>query len=168
VFGAALALASPRRWRAIIVELGPTSLTLLAASLLSPEITAVTFYLWYFQPLTRVTFQSVLAVLKVFGVEAIAKPTEYALSSSSFSIRISPKCSGVEGLGLIALFLGCYFYAFKEHLRFPNVLVLLPIGLFLSWALNVVRIAILFSIGTHGNPDLAVDGFQGNAGWLTF
>jgi exosortase E/protease (VPEID-CTERM system) len=47
-------------------------------------------------------------------------------------------------------------------------LVLLPIGLFLSWTFNVVRIAVLFSIGTDGNPDLAVDGFHGHAGWLTF
>src|SRR4029078_7953032 len=74
----------------------------------------------------------------------------------------------VEGLALVTLFVGCCFYAFKEHLRFPNVLVLLPIGLFLSWTFNVVRIAVLFSIGSHGNPDLAVEGFHGHAGWLTF
>ena len=123
---------------------------------------------WYFQPLTQVTFQSVVSVLKVFGVEAIAKPTEYVLSSNSFSIRIAPACSGVEGFALTTLFFVCYFYAFKEHLRFPNVWVLLPIGLLFSWALNVVRIAALFSIGTNGNPELAVNGFHSHAGWLTF
>src|SRR4029077_11145197 len=52
VSGAALALASPGRWRAILVELGPTSLMVLAAAVLAPEINASAFDLWYFQPLT--------------------------------------------------------------------------------------------------------------------
>ena len=166
IFGAALALANPRQWRAIIVKLGPTALTLLAASLLAPEITALAFDLWYFQPLTQVTFQSVVYVLKVFGVEAIAEWT--ILSSNSFSIGIGPSCSGVEGLGLTTLFCLFYFYVFREHLRFPNVWLLLPIALLSSWALNVVRIAALFLIGMNGNPDLALQGFHGHAGWLTF
>jgi exosortase E/protease (VPEID-CTERM system) len=168
VFGAAFALASPERWRAIIVELGPVSLILLVASLLAPEITAVANDVWHFQPLTQITFQSVLSVLKVFGVEAIAEPTRYVLSSNSFRIRIEPPCSGVEGFALTTLFFVSYFYAFKEHLRFPNVWVLLPIGLLFSWAFNVVRIAALFLIGINGHPELAVDGFHGHAGWLTF
>jgi exosortase E/protease (VPEID-CTERM system) len=168
VFGAAFALVSPGRWRAITVELGPDSLLLLAASLLAPEINAATSDVWDFQPLRQVTFQSVLAVLKVFGVEAIANPTEYVLSSSSFGISISPYCSGVEGFALTTLFSLSYFYAFREHLRFPNVWVLLPIGLLFSWALNVVRIAALFLIGINGDPDLAVHGFHSHAGWLMF
>ena len=120
------------------------------------------------QPLTQITFQSVLSVLKIFGVDAIAEPTKYVLSSNSFSIRIAPSCSGVEGFALTTLFFVSYFYAFKEHLRFPNVWVLLPIGLLVSWSLNVLRIAALFLIGTNGNPELAVDGFHSHAGWLTF
>jgi len=148
---------------------------LLAASILSPEITSTdtnSFIrdLWRVQPFTQATFQSVVFVLKVFGLEATAKPTEWGgiLSSNSFSIHIWPACSGVEGFALTILFLGCYFYAFKESLRFPNVWVLLPIGLLLSWALNVLRIAALFSIGMNGHPELAVSGFHTHAGWLAF
>jgi uncharacterized protein len=168
VVGAAFAVAGPGRWRAIISEFGPASLTLLAVSLLSPEINLVARDFWNLQLLRQVTFQSVLSVLNVFGVEAVAKPAEYVLSSNSFSLYIAPSCSGVEGFGLTTLFLGCYFYAFREHLRFPNVWVLLPIGLLLSWALNVIRIAALFSIGTKGNPELAGTGFHSHAGWLMF
>ena len=99
VLGAAFALASPERWRAIIVALGPASLALLAASLLSPEIISAdkNFFIrdfWYLQPLTQATFQSVVFVLKVFGLAATAKPTEWVLSSNSFSILIAPGCSG--------------------------------------------------------------------------
>ena len=46
--------------------------------------------------------------------------------------------------------------------------MLLPIGFLFSWALNVVRIAVLFLIGMNGNPELAVSGFHSHAGWLTF
>src|SRR5262249_9524598 len=157
-----------RRWRAILIELGPATLTLLAVSLLSPEMNLASRGVWYFQPLTQATFHSVVSVLNLFGVEAIAKSAEYALSSNSFRIRIEPACSGVEGFGLITLFLGCYFYAFKEHLRFPNVWVLLPIGLLFSWALNVLRIAVLFFLGMNGHRELAVSGFHSHAGWLAF
>jgi exosortase E/protease (VPEID-CTERM system) len=170
VFGAAFAVTSPARCRLIIVELGPVSLALLVAALLSPEISVAARDVWYFYPLTQATFQSVLFVLKIFGVEAIAQPADYVLSSTStsFSIQVGGSCSGVEGLGLTTLFLGCYFHAFKQHLRFPNVWMLLPIALIFSWALNVVRIATLFSIGTNGNQDLAVSGFHSHAGWLMF
>jgi uncharacterized protein len=168
VLGAAFAVASPGRWRAITVALGPASLTLLAASLLSPEMNDFVSDVWHVQPLRQATFQSVVFVLKAFGVEALAKPTEYMLSSNSFSLYVAPGCSGVEGFALTTLFFVCYFYAFKERLRFPNVWVLLPIGLLFSWALNVVRIAALFSIGMNGNPELAVRGFHSHAGWLMF
>ena len=71
MLGAAFAVASPERWRAIIVALGPASLTLLAASLFSPENHWDELRdLWYLQPLTQATFQSVVFVLKVFGLEA--------------------------------------------------------------------------------------------------
>jgi CAAX protease family protein len=46
--------------------------------------------------------------------------------------------------------------------------VLLPISLVLSWLLNVVRIAALFTIGVRGNPELAMKGFHSHAGWLMF
>ena len=165
VLGLALAVAGPERWRLIVAEFNPALLALLAVPLLFPLGTRD---LWNFQPLTRVTFEGVEFVLKVFGVEAIAEPTKYVVSSNSFSIEIGTPCSGVEGFALTMLFFGCYFLAFKESLRFPNVWVLLPIGLLLSWGLNVVRIATLFAIGHNGNPKLAVTGFHSYAGWLMF
>jgi len=165
VLGLALAVAGPERWRLIVAELGPARLALLAVPLLVPFVTRD---LWNFQPLTRVTFEGVEFVLKVFGIEAIAEPTKYVVSSNSFNIEIGTACSGVEGFALTILFFGCYFFAFKESLRFPNVWVLLPIGLLLSWGLNVVRIATLFAIGHNGNPELAVTGFHSYAGWLMF
>jgi exosortase E/protease (VPEID-CTERM system) len=165
VVGLALTVAGPERWRLIVAEFNPALLALLAVPLLFPLGTRD---LWSFQPLTRVTFEGVEFVLKVFGVEAIAEPTKYVVSSNSFSIEIGTACSGVEGLALTMLFVGCYFFAFKDSLRFPNVWVLLPIGLLLSWGLNVVRIATLFAIGDNGNPELAVSGFHSYAGWLMF
>jgi hypothetical protein len=110
----------------------------------------------------------VLSTLDVFGVAATSKPEEYELASKTFAITIDSQCSGVEGFTLITLFLLCYFYAFADQLRFPNVWALLPISLVLSWVLNVIRIAALFTIGQRGNPELAVKGFHSHAGWLMF
>ena len=62
----------------------------------------------------------------------------------------------------------CYFYAFSNDLKFPNVWLLLPVSLFLSWVLNVIRIAVLFTIGVRVSPELAVEGFHSHAGWLMF
>ena len=59
-------------------------------------------------------------------------------------------------------------YAFRDDLRFPNVLLLLPIALVLSWLLNVARIATLFALGASGHAELAVKGFHSHAGWLAF
>ncbi len=126
VLGIALAVAGPERLRVIVAEFSPALLALLAVPLLLPLGTCD---LWNFQPLTRITFEGVEFVLNVFGVEAIAEATKYVVSSNSFSIEIGSPCSGVEGFALTMLFFGCYFFAFKESLRFPNVWVLLPIGL---------------------------------------
>jgi exosortase E/protease (VPEID-CTERM system) len=136
--------------------------------LISADANFLVGYLWHIEPLTRATFQSVAFVLNALGFEVVSKPADWVLSSNVFRIRIYPGCSGVEGLALTTLFFGCYFYTFKDHLRFPNVWVLLPLGLLLSWALNVLRIAALFSIGMNGNSELAVSGFHTHAGWLAF
>jgi CAAX protease family protein len=58
-------------------------------------------------------------------------------------------------MALMGLITSAYLCAFHRHLRFPNVLVLLPLALVASWALNVARISILFLIGANGNPRLS-------------
>jgi CAAX protease family protein len=161
-------VASPARWRIAVSGLGPPAMVVLALGALAPEIARFTQEAWLFQPLTRATFHAAVRLVDALGVPSTFDSSHYTLSSGAFQISVAPVCSGLEGFGLILAFLGCYFLAFGESLRFPNVWVLLPIGLALSWMLNVVRIATLFVLGSHGHADLAVKGFHSHAGWLMF
>ena len=59
-------------------------------------------------------------------------------------------------------------WVFRRDLRFPNVLLLFPIGIAAIWFLNALRIALLVSIGSHVSPAVAVQGFHSVAGWICF
>ena len=84
-----------------------------------------------------------------------------------FKAVISPSCSGIEGIGLVLTFLGFYLWWYRDQLRMPRALLLLPIGIAAGWLLNVARIMILVLIGAH-NRRLALGGFHSAAGWILF
>jgi exosortase E/protease (VPEID-CTERM system) len=90
------------------------------------------------------------------------------LGVGDFSVWIYGPCSGYEGVALIFTFLSVYMWVFRHELRFPNVLLMLPLGMATIWILNAVRIAILVSIGAHYSPDVAIQGFHSQAGWISF
>jgi exosortase E/protease (VPEID-CTERM system) len=64
--------------------------------------------------------------------------------------------------------LSFYMFAFRRDLRFPHVLLLLPLGALTIWLLNNVRLALLVSIGAHLSPEIALGGFHSQAGWVLF
>ena len=72
---------------------------------------------------------------------------------------------GFEGFGVMVAFLAIYFWVYRRDLRFPQVLLLVPVGLALEWFLNSVRIAVLILLGTR-HQEAAVNGFHSIAGWL--
>jgi exosortase/archaeosortase family protein len=89
------------------------------------------------------------------------------VSTPSFAVHIAPACSGIEGIGLVSVFLAVYLWVYRRDLRFPQAYVLLPIGMLTIWLLNAVRIALLVLIGGWA-PEAAVKGFHSVAGWLFF
>jgi len=122
--------------------------------------------LW--RPLARYTFWTVGAVLGLVYPTVVSIPERLVLGTPTFRVSIAPACSGYEGIGLILAFLIVYFWVFRRELRFPGVLVLLPIGAVAMWVLNVARIALLIAIGSSGWQAIALGGFHSQAGWLTF
>ena len=74
------------------------------------------------------------------------------LGTPRFSVEIAPWCSGIEGVGLILAFGVLWLVAFRRECRFPQSLVLLPLGAALIFVLNAVRIAALILIGDAGAP----------------
>ncbi len=85
-----------------------------------------------------------------------------------FKVQVFGPCSGYEGVALITAFLSIYFWVFRRDLKFPQALILYPIGIVTIWLLNALRIALLVSIGAHFSPEVAVQGFHSAAGWIGF
>lgn len=103
----------------------------------------------------------------IAGVEPV-RPEPGVIGVGDFRVSVGFGCSGYQGIGLIAALLGGYMWWFRAVLRFPRTLFLIPIGMVLSYLANAVRITALILIGVWVSPQIAVDGFHSNAGWLAF
>jgi exosortase E/protease (VPEID-CTERM system) len=122
--------------------------------------------LW--RPLNGVTFGVVLAMLRVVVPQTVADPETFRLGTPSFSVTINPTCSGYEGIGLIGIVLGAFLWVYRRDFRFPQALVLFPVGMLLIGLANCLRIAALVVIGTRIAPAIALGGFHSQAGWIAF
>ncbi|MFT3731946.1 MAG: exosortase E/protease, VPEID-CTERM system [Hyphomicrobium sp.] len=118
--------------------------------------------------LSDVTLQLSYFILKLFDPGAFMDPATRVLGAENFSVKIYAACSGYEGMLLIAAFLVGYMIVFRRTLKFPNVLVLFPMAMGAIWLLNSLRIALLVFIGTHFSPDVALNGFHSQFGWISF
>jgi exosortase E/protease (VPEID-CTERM system) len=114
------------------------------------------------------TFAAASFVLSVLDPAVVCRPETHELGTREFIVHIAPVCSGFEGIGLIWAFLGGYLILFRRELRFPQALLLIPIGTIAIWLFNVLRIAGLVMVGTWGHPAVALGGFHSQAGWLAF
>ena len=166
--GAVFFLAGPARCVDVARAAGPGLAIVSALAILAPEIGDLGQHVWYFGPITEITFASVTFVLEAIGMDVHSVPSEVSIRVGDFYVGIGRQCSGVEGFALITLFLLLYLYLFRKELRFPRVWLLLPIGIALSWCFNVVRISVLIWIGARVSPEVALNGFHSHAGWLLF
>jgi exosortase E/protease (VPEID-CTERM system) len=107
-------------------------------------------------------------ILSLYEANVILDIDGQILGVGNFSVWINDRCSGYEGISLVLIFLSIYMWVFRQQLRFPNVLLLLPLGVATIWLLNGLRIAILISIGAHVSPEMAIQGFHTQAGWISF
>ncbi len=144
-------------------------LVILLVALVVPDVADIILPLWEWQFLTALTFVAVFLTLSLFTPDAQADPEAFILGAEGFFVHIARQCSGLEGIALVTAFVAIYGFLFRRDLRFPHYwLIVLPLGLLLSWLLNVLRIALLVLIGARVSPDLAVNGFHSYAGWLFF
>jgi exosortase E/protease (VPEID-CTERM system) len=119
------------------------------------------------QPLRVATTQLARWMLwPVTGELAGAEP--FLLASGSFEELVGNECSGFEGIALTWTFLAVYFVWFRQSLRFPQALLLVPVATLLVWILNGVRLAALVWIGDRFSPEVALQGFHSYAGWIVF
>jgi len=132
-------------------------------AMLAGEATSM---LW--PPMSRLTLEIVALLLMLTGHEVVGIPEELVIGTPTYEVFVDQPCSGYEGIGLITVMLGFYLFYFRKSLRFPNALLLLPIGVVLIWIANSIRIAALIAVGTWISPEIAEGGFHSAAGWLLF
>jgi exosortase E/protease (VPEID-CTERM system) len=61
-----------------------------------------------------------------------------------------------------------FLFRFRDSLRFPRALWLVPLGILAVWLGNAVRISLLMIIGARVDAELAVGSFHSKAGWVFF
>ncbi len=153
---------------ALVLVRATNRLLVLAVSVGAAAWTAgyLTETLW--RPLRAGTLASVHGLLSLLVADPLVKPGEFIVGSERFWVTIAPACSGYQGIGMIWVFLGVYLWTFRDSLRFPRALLLIPVATLTVWLANVARITGLVLLGTWGSSKIALGGFHSYVGSLLF
>ncbi|MEZ5411503.1 MAG: exosortase/archaeosortase family protein [Acidimicrobiales bacterium] len=127
----------------------------------------------WLEPFTALTVHAVTAAVHVIAVAAPypgdntnALFTVTPRSGPPFDLSVATECSGANGL--VGFFLvGIAFLLVLEGPTRHKVLWLASGGL-LVWALNVVRILLIFWVGERWGETVAIDGFHPFIGLVVF
>lgn len=122
------------------------------------------FWLEISLPVLFLTF----GILSVCCEGAWVDPDISAVGFDNFAVVVNPSCSGIAGMALVALFLAGYLWRFREEHRFPQALLLVPLGVGLSFLANGLRISGLILVGQNLGPEIANGAFHSLAGWVFF
>lgn len=139
----------------------------LAASALV-SLSRVGDMVWNWQPVAGLTFYVVKALLYPFLPQMVSDRATVTIGSASFSVTIGAPCSGWEGAALMLVFSVSWLCFRRREFRFPGALLLIPAAALITWIFNAVRIAALILIGVAGAPDVAMNGFHSQSGWILF
>jgi exosortase E/protease (VPEID-CTERM system) len=166
VVSAALAVMPWPLWR----ELASSTAWLWAYSAMAAAVVGWAYpmlrQLW--QPTSRLTFWMVQWMGHPFFGKMVIDPARLIVGTPRFKIMVADECSGLEGIGLMLVFGLIWLILFRDEIRFPHALLLLPAGVATLFILNSVRILGLIAIGAAGARDVALGGFHSQAGWLAF
>jgi exosortase E/protease (VPEID-CTERM system) len=107
-------------------------------------------------------------LLDLVSSDVVVDRAQGILGLEGFAVRVTPICSGSEGIGLALVLSGAYVVAKRHELRMPRALWLLPLTAVAVWLANGLRIALLMLIGARWSETLAAGAFHSKAGWLLF
>jgi len=122
--------------------------------------------LW--RPFSAAALTMAAFLLKLGFANVQVDSARYVLTLDDFAVHVEAGCSGLESMGMVLLLTLIYLAIFRRELRFPRALLLLPLGLMLTWLGNGLRLAIMLWIGARVDPELALGGFHSKAGWVLF
>jgi exosortase E/protease (VPEID-CTERM system) len=158
--------APPTLWLSLIRQNRMTVAVAIVAGIVAILAGSLAQAAWF--ELSGITLRLSHKLLLLYEADVRVDYAARSLGVGTFTVLVDQSCSGYEGIGLVLVFLGLYLWVFRSTLRFPNALLLLPIGVVTIWLLNAVRIAALVSLGAHTSPEVAIGGFHSQAGWITF
>ena len=118
--------------------------------------------------LSGATLRGAALLLRLFNSDVTLGPEPEAIEVGDFGVLITPVCSGADGLGLVFLFQATWIALARERLFVKRSLLLIPLGMALAFAANVVRIAVLLWVGGAGYVELATGGLHSKLGWILF
>ncbi|MDA1236525.1 MAG: archaeosortase/exosortase family protein, partial [Acidobacteria bacterium] len=160
------AIAAPRFWTAQLAS-GRVVLSV-GAAVAASAVLAGRFTERYWETFATATFEFSRYLLGLFYDEVTATAATRTIRVEGFGVQIAPDCSGLEGIGLVTVFLAAYLWFFRDRHRFPHSLLLFPIGAVIIWIVNAFRISGLVVVGAEFSPAIAVQGFHSQAGWIGF
>ncbi|HUD22696.1 MAG TPA: exosortase E/protease, VPEID-CTERM system [Acidobacteriaceae bacterium] len=123
---------------------------------------------WLGHRMQVATFHGVTLLLGFIYPNVFRDPGRFMIGTNTFSVVVADQCSGVEGLALMLSLTVGWLLFMRRELRLRRALLLVPVALYLSWLLNMVRIAALIAIGNSGYAAVALGGFHTQAGWILF
>jgi exosortase E/protease (VPEID-CTERM system) len=68
----------------------------------------------------------------------------------------------------MAVFGLIWLVLFRKQVRLARAMALIPVGIVVLFLLNSARIAGLVLVGDRGAPDIAMEGFHSQVGWIAF
>ncbi len=163
---AAVALMPVRLWLYLVRATGMLALYAAGAAAVAASAVQQSWKLW--KPLSGLTFFLVKLLLAPIFPVLIVQPEIFRIGSPKFAAIIAPGCSGIEGASLLIVFLTLWLILFRKEIRFPQALLLIPVGVALLLLLNAARIAVLILIGNAGWREIATQGFHSQGGWIAF
>lgn len=163
---AALALAPFSFWRTFLARNTSAYVVALLTGGLTFAALPLSQNSW--DALSSATLHASYFILSLFDDAAFVDPAARHLGAGDFVVRIDAACSGYEGIALVLAMFSLYIFAFRKDLRFPHVFLLLPLAVAAIWISNALRIAALIGVGAYISPEIALDGFHAQAGWVMF
>jgi len=161
---ASLAMAPGQLWLRVMRNLGSGWLYAAVAAVVGVCTWQWSLMLW--APTATLTFHLVQLVLSPLLPALSIDTDNLVFSTDHFAVQVTQYCSGLEGVGFMLAFACAWLLYYRKEYIFPNALLLLPAGVLLIFALNVLRIAALFTIGNAGFVEVAKYGFHSQAGWI--
>lgn len=158
----------------LLLPRGTAVAPVVAGALFGPAVLAAGFWIAdrgtsvFWDMTAGFTTQLVAWMLAPFAGAPVVRPAPHQIGTRDFSVSIYSPCSGWQGILLITTLFAGYLWWFRRMLRFPRALLLFPVGIVLIYLANAVRITALILVGIWISPQIAVDGFHSQAGWVAF